>query len=243
MEPFEERLRRAGLTGNEAKIYLELLKRGEINGSELAKKAGLDRSLTYTVLNNLIDKGLVSYVMKEKLRVYRAADPQNLLTNLEQREKDVKKLIPELKTIEKLAAIPQAVTVYEGKEGLKVLFEDIFKTKELVFFGGTGRSYEVLRWEMPHFEERIAKGGRRIRGIMNKRYSADKIKLLPSAEVRFLEGVDSDATTTIFGDTVGIHVLLEKPLVIIMKNKVIAEGYRNYFEFMWRSAKIAQKSK
>jgi len=243
MEPFEERLKRAGLTGNEAKVYLELLKRGEVNGSELAKKAGLDRSLTYTVLNNLIDKGLVSYVMKEKLRVYRATDPQNLLTNLEQREKDVKKLIPELKTIEKLAAIPQAVTVYEGKEGLKVLFEDIFKTKELVFFGGTGRSYEVLRWEMPHFEERIAKGSCKIRGIMNKKYSADKIKLLPSAEVRFLEGVDSDATTTIFGDTVGIHVLLEKPLVIIMKNKVIAEGYRNYFEFMWRSAKIAQKSK
>jgi hypothetical protein len=25
--------------------------------------------------------------------------------------------------------------------------------------------------------------------------------------------------------------------VIIIKNKTIAEGYRNYFEFMWRSAK------
>jgi sugar-specific transcriptional regulator TrmB len=175
--------------------------------------------------------------MKEKLRVYRATDPQNLLIELEHRERDIRSLVPELKAIEKLAAIPQQVTVYEGREGLRVLMEEILKTKELLFFGGTGRSYDVLRWEMPHMEKEIVKRKFKVRGVMHKKYATHKMTLLPGLEVRYLEDTESDATTTIFGDTVGVHVLLEKPLVIIIKNKTIAEGYRNYFEFMWRSAK------
>jgi len=236
MGSFEERLRRTGLTGNESKVYLELLKRGELNGSELAKKAGLDRSLTYTLLNNLVEKGLVSYVIKQKMRMFRATDPSNLVIPIETKLREVKNLIQELKEIEKLAAIPQAVRVYEGKEGVKILFQEMLRAGELLFFGGSYRSYDVLKWEMPHYEKLIKKMKFPIRGIAHERFAVHPGIRFPSSEIRFLEDVKSDATTTIFGDSVGIHVLLERPLVIIIKNKIISQGYRNYFEFMWKHA-------
>ena len=40
-------LEQAGLAGNEAKVYLELLRRGTLAGAELAHLTGLDRTLIY----------------------------------------------------------------------------------------------------------------------------------------------------------------------------------------------------
>ena len=70
MEGIEEKLRKAGLTGNEAKVYLELLRKGALSANDLAKKISMDRTLTYTVLNHLIEKGLVNYVIKEKKKFF-----------------------------------------------------------------------------------------------------------------------------------------------------------------------------
>ena len=61
---FEDKLREAGLTGNESKVYYELLKKGQLSANQLAKNIGMDRTLTYTVLNHLIEKGMVSYTIK-----------------------------------------------------------------------------------------------------------------------------------------------------------------------------------
>ena len=55
-------------------------------------------------------------------------------------------------------------------------------------------------------------------------------------EFRFLE-VKSKATTTIFNDSVAIHLIKEKPIIIIIKNKEIAESYQNHFEVLWKIAK------
>jgi len=59
---------------------------------------------------------------------------------------------------------------------------------------------------------------------------------LKNLKVRYLE-VKSPATTTIYNDKVAIHILTDKPLIIIIKNKDIADGYRNYFEILWKIAK------
>ena len=65
MEKLKEHLTKAGLTGNESKIYLELLKNEELTANELSKKVSMDRTLAYTVLNHLIEKGLISYIIKQ----------------------------------------------------------------------------------------------------------------------------------------------------------------------------------
>ena len=60
-----EKIQEAGLTGNEARVYLELIKKGELTANQIARNISMDRTLTYTVLNHLIEKGQVSYVIKE----------------------------------------------------------------------------------------------------------------------------------------------------------------------------------
>ena len=42
---------------------------------------------------------------------------------------------------------------------------------------------------------------------------------------------------TIYGNKVSIHILTDKPIIIIIKNKDVAKSYKSYFEFLWRFAK------
>ena len=96
-----EKLQQAGLTGNEARVYLELLKKGELSANQIAKNIGMDRTLTYTVLNNLIEKGQVNYAIRENKKFFSCSIPDNLINSLKTKEFIILNLIKELKTIKK----------------------------------------------------------------------------------------------------------------------------------------------
>jgi len=240
MLSIEEKLRQTGLSGNEAKVYLELIRGGSINGSSLAKKTGLDRSITYQVLNNLVGKGFVNYIIKEHKKYFSATDPSNLLHPIKEQEDIVTSLISDLKEIKKSKEIQPSVEVYEGKSGLKILFEEILASNELCFFGATGKSYDFLQWGMERIEKEFVKKKIRGRGIASKKMIGLRWNKLKNINLRYIEGGNSENTS--FGvmgqEKVGIICLeQEKPLIIMIKNKFIARTLKNYFEFMWKAAK------
>ena len=64
-----------GLTETEEKVYLSLVKLGESPASEIIKKTQLHRTTIYDVLERLIEKGLISFVTKNKIKYYLTASP------------------------------------------------------------------------------------------------------------------------------------------------------------------------
>ena len=233
----ESELKKLGLTGNESKLYLELLRRGSISANELAKKLGFDRTLTYQVLNNLIEKGLVNYIIKENKKYFEPSNPENLLNPIKEKESLALNLIPQLKSIEKIHKEEQEVKVYEGKRGLKVLLEDVLSSKNVCIFGATGKSYEILKFEMPHLIKKAEKTGLSGRMITSLEYKNHQMSKIKGIKTRYLETMKGPATTMIYEDKVSMHVLTEKPLIVIIKNKEIADSYRDYFETLWKIAK------
>jgi len=235
MVELEQKLRNAGLTGNEAKVYIELLRKGSLSANNLAKKIGMDRTLAYTVLNHLIEKGLVNYVIKKNKKFFESANPENLLNPVKEKEVYIKELVPELKKIEKTKEVIQEINVYEGKEGLRTLMREIMKSKSFCSFGATGKAYETL-YEMPRLTKELSKTGFHARIILNSELKEHEMISHKNIEFRFLK-VKSEATTTIFNDKVAIHLIKEKPIIILIKNKEIAESYQNHFEVLWKIAK------
>jgi sugar-specific transcriptional regulator TrmB len=234
MEDLLIKLKNTGLTGNEAKIYLELLKKGQLSANEISKNIQIDRTLSYTVLNHLIKKGFVSYINKQNKKIFFAAEPENLLNPIKEKEIFVKDLISKLKKIEKEKSLENEFNVYEGREGLRTFSKELLKSKIFFAFGGTGRLYNEL-YEMPHLTKELIKKGAKGKIILSDKYNS-KILKIKNLEIRFLN-LKSEATTTIFDDKVAIHLIKEKPIVIIIKNKFIAESYRNHFKILWENAK------
>ena len=70
--------------------------------------------------------------------------------------------------------------------------------------------------------------------------SKDKIKLNPLSEFRYMpEAYSSRTALRVYDDKVAILLLSkDEPMAIVIKNNLIANGYRKYFEFMWKAASL-----
>jgi len=230
-----EKLQNAGLTGNEAKVYLELLKKGESSANQLAKNLGIDRTLTYTILNHLSEKGQINHIMKENKKYFSCSAPENLLNSIKSKEFLIIDLIKELKSIEKKDHIQTEIKVYEGKEGLRVMNKLLMQEKDFCSFGSTGRAFFEL-YEIPHVAKEVIKKKIKVRILGNKKYKGTQPFNFKEFEYRYIN-IDSEATTSIFGEYVSIHLIKDKPLIIMIKNKEIAHSYMNHFNFLWKNAK------
>jgi len=230
-----EQLQKAGLTGNEAKVYLELSKRGELSANQIAKNLGMDRTLTYTVLNHLIEKSQVNYIIKENKKSFSCANPDNLMNPVKATEFMVSDLIKELKNIKVKSKQETEINIYEGKEAVRNIYTLLKNYKEILSFGATGRAYDYL-YESPAIAKEMVKAGMYGRIITSKMKVSHPMSEVKGIKFRYVD-YETEATTSLFGDYTVIHMIKDKPIVIIIKNKDISESYRKHFEVLWKIAK------
>lgn len=228
------KLKEAGLTGNESKVYLELISKGNLSANQTAKNIGMDRTLTYTVLNHLIEKGQVSYVVIGKKKVFSVAPPENLMNSVKIKELLIKELVNDLSKIKPTDQDETGIRVYEGKEGIRAFVNLAFKKGDFCAFGSTGRTYYAL-YEMPALAKELKKRKIKVRLIGNTKLKGTEVFNFDFIDCKYWD-VESESTTTIFRDCIAIHLLKEKPILILIENKHIAQSYKNYFEWMWKKA-------
>ena len=94
-------LQTLGLTEDEARTYLALLKFGGVNALALAKEVGLKRTTIYPILKSLHEKGFASTYFHKSKRLYRAEKPDKVAGQFEKRLESFNAIIPELKSVEK----------------------------------------------------------------------------------------------------------------------------------------------
>lgn len=240
-------LEELGLTKNEVKIYIALLELGTTSAGDLIKKVGMHRAAVYNLIDILIDKGLVSYVIKSNRKYFEAQDPDRLLEyvdskkqELEDKEINLKKLIPELKLRRKLSKEFQEGIIYKGKKGLKSIFEDVLKErKEWYVFGAAGRFKELFNVYFKHFQDRRAELKIPLKIIYNE--STRKLrreKELKLSEIRYLSEENiTPSTTYIYSDKVVLIVWSDDPMAFLIRSKEVANSYKIFFNLLWNSAK------
>ena len=240
----KESLLKIGLSGNEAGIYLALLGLGPSLVSKIVEKTNINRTNIYDRLKRLINKGLVSYVIKNNRKYFYAAEPKRIMRYLEEKEEKIQKekelaeeIIPRLEGIRPLTK-EETVEVYEGKEGLKTILEDIIKSKQnILTYGSEGNFSEILKFYFRHYLKRLEKAKIKMKVIFN--YDDTKKPFgWKFAEVKYIpKGYKTPTETTIYGNKVAIFLLTEQPKAILIKSETIAESYKRYFNLLWKAAK------
>ncbi len=155
-----------GLNDKEISIYLSLLQAGPSTIMDLSRKTSIKRSTTHNNVEELIKKGLVSQTNYGERRMVIAEDPEKLKFLLEQRKWDVQKLekvMPELvNTIYEM--VPQArdnakvdVKYYGGATGVKMVYTEALKAKELKSYVNLAKVIEKLPDNTELFVEALRK--------------------------------------------------------------------------------------
>lgn len=233
----EETLQELGLNPNEAKVYLTLIKLGPSMAGKIADISKVHRRTVYDVLESLIDKGLVSFIIKANRKSFEATNPKRLMELLKEKEKDLDNLLPELIATQRASKETQTATVYKGKKGVKNIFEDVIKYKEDLVFGSSGRFREILGPYAWLFQKR-KKTGRKTKIMVSERVRGKEVHKKSTGEVRFLpRQYESPVSTIIYSNKVAIIVWTEEPMGFLIESKAAAKSFRNYFKLMWGIAK------
>jgi sugar-specific transcriptional regulator TrmB len=163
----EKILEDIGLTKGEIKVYLTLLKLGETTTGKIIEDSGLSSGKIYEILDKLINKGLASFVIKEKTKYFQASSPNRILDYLHEKEKDLKnkeeefiKQLPSLLAIKEKTKKENENTLFKGLKGFRTaIYEalDSLNSKdEIIAMGITSTKDEKynLMWQAWH-KERI----------------------------------------------------------------------------------------
>ena len=238
----EKILQELGLGKVETRTYLALLKIGSCSAGGIAKATGIHRRNIYDALNKLTGRALVGFVEKEK-KYYAAADPKKLFDILKEKEGMLKSILPELSESYIHPKVRQSVFVYEGREGLKTIFNDIFREgKEWLALGSTGLGKKILGEWIDQFEKRRAKAGIRLKVIFNdtpegRKRGEELVKIGRTKAKYFPRTYFMPISTYVYGNKASLLLWSEiSPISIIIDSREFSQAFRNYFNLIWKIA-------
>jgi len=241
-----------GLNNTELKVYFALLKLDKSTVGPIIKLSKIPDSKIYFILDCLKDKGLVSYVIKNKVKHYQANDPKNLLNLIKDKEDNLKnikqelieKIIPDIENKRKQEEDVQEAIVYESIEGVKSAFSymlDVLKKGEVydvfVFDSDLLAEKNTINFFHQHHKKRILKGikvrlmcPKSIKDIFEKSYaySFQKLKQFKYVDQKLPLGA------YIFNGHVMTVVWGEVPTAFVIKSKKNYQYYKNFFEDVWK---------
>ena len=243
-----EKLEKFGLSHKEAKVYISLLELGTSIVSDVAKKAQINRSTAYVLLETLAKNGLVSISERKKVRLYTPASPERLVQLLEESVKKYTELVgvahnilPELKSIYSGVGPKPRVQFFEGPEGIKTAYEDTLNSGETIrAYASIESMHETLPDYFPEYYKRRSAKNIKIRAIFPDTAEArERIKynkeearealLVPKEKYAFSPEIN------IYDNKVVFMSWLEK-FALIIESEELADALKKAFELSWQEA-------
>ncbi len=244
-------LKEAGLTSGEVKVYLALLELGISTTGPVIEKSKIARSIIYQILNKLMEKGLVSVIIKEKTKYFQAAEPNKLLEYVEERKKQLEEnkkqiedMLPELLLKQKMAPKSE-VSIYTGLKGVRTAHEHQYmklKKGDVQYFLGIPAFQPEIQhtyWKQDHLKR--IKHGIKAKFLFNKDTPKEIIKNRNSfkeVDARYMEtNIKTPAMFLIYKDTVVITLQDKNPVAVEIINQDIADSFKSYFDEFWKQSK------
>jgi sugar-specific transcriptional regulator TrmB len=248
----EQLLKDSGFLDKEIAIYLTILELGRGTVAEISRKAGINRSTGYVILDSLAGKNLVSISGKEPTQEYTALSPANLVDYLNTEASkhknladNAREILPELTSIYNVGDRPK-ISFYEGLAGLEHVYEDSLTSKGDIYSTST---YEEMHGTLPKYfstyYERRAKKKVFVHTFVADTPLARERKANDEIEYRSTSLIPQDkfpvpTDIEIYNDKVMIASWKEK-LGIIIESKEIATTLRSVFKLALTEAKKHDK--
>ena len=244
-------LTEAGLDEVESKTYMTLLDNGPLTILELSKKGNLKRTNLYNILNELENKNLVKKDPSSKIR-YIPNPPEEINKLFEYKEQLISHaklnfeiLVDNLNSRYYLSENKPLITIKEGVNGLKYLYDDVNNTgKDILLIRS---HFDATRPEVRKMTatQIVAQVKRGVRSKVLNPISHSQVKEAKKlyekydtarlVEERFVlePKMVLPSQILIYGDKTSMTTIKESIITTIIDNPDITQTFRTLFSFMW----------
>lgn len=238
----EEILKNLGFKDKKAQVYRACLELGQANAQEIAKKADVERTSVYVLLDSLIEDGLISSSIKKKRRVFISENPSNLLDLLKGKAELFEKTMPLFLSLFKESSQKPQIRFYQGKENLKEILKDSLSCKEknIRHFTSVQDIVDIFGKEyLEHYVEKRVKNGIKVLSLRPKQkemdlwyFKAGNKQVLRNS--RFLpDAISFDVVCFIYDSKVSIISSKKESFGFIVESLEFAKFMKTIFNAIW----------
>lgn len=219
----------------------------------LAKETLINRTTLYPILNQLLEKGLVSQLLVDGKIVYQPISRQDFKAWIGRRTKETEKEISDLTSWfdsaikEKNTSLISEVSYFSGMEGVKSLYADTWRNnKNKIIYCIT--DYVAAADTMKNFfhneylPKRIGHDVKVKDLVTESKIAREYLKTTDKflREMRFAKGLFENLgiEINIYDDKVAIVAFDKRsPSGVIIKNAKIAGAIQHIFDYLWNKAR------
>lgn len=242
-----EVLEEFGFSEREAKVYLASLELGEGSIQDIAKKAGVERTGTYYLINNMVKAGLMSQVSKDGKTIFSPIKPDRLMEIAERNKRLLEEHLGQFRALFNASDKKPKVRLYEGMDGIKTVFDLTLSLKqgeEILaftpfqvahqFISDWGHDYVRKRARKNIFVRDIAEDSEHGREHQSKdKEELRETRLIPQDKFLFTNEIN------IMPDWISI-VSYKEMIALVVESKDIASMMKSIFELAWLGAERFQ---
>ncbi len=236
-----------GLTENEAKVYIALLKIGNSTSSKIISEAKVSGGKIYETLDKLYKRGFVSISNINGVKHFQATNPEAIIDYIdEQKNELVKKeekfveILPQLKSIQESPAFSSETLI--GTRAIKPLVEKLFASAQepvmaMGLRGDKKAKFNNFWWHITKEQVEAKKKKAKYLFVENKSDYYKKLSKLKHLQAKCLKSVSPAAV-----DIIDNHVLLltyeeDELHCVHIYNEPIAKSFKAFFDNLWKQAK------
>jgi len=244
------------LNDTEIKAYMSLLQIGSGTIQDIVLATHIKRTTAYSVLQNLIQKGLITVVTKNKKKIYSAENPKKIThllekeqENLDTKKQQLKEAIPELASVYNAHINKPKVRFYEGAEAVIDTFNeplDLPKNSETLVFSNSDEletdfmkdaviDFMDKRTEKKILNRSIAENTKFLKEIQdNDKKQYRDMTLIDHKKYPALDRIN------IYGNKVSI-ISFKNKFALTLESKSVAKTFKSLYELAWIGAEKVGK--
>ena len=240
-------LRQLGCSPKEIRFFIANYALGPASLAAIAKKARLQRSTTYVLAEDLIQKRLITHDHREYNKLFVAASPETLMRMLDTKQRSIartsitlKENLSELQAAYTASEILPKVTIHQGPSGLSSILRDILSSStEILLWTNQATEQEVFEPQL--HQDFIAQRLKRRIPIRVLAVNNPAGSSLIDSDERMLrstrilpEDTTFTAETYIYEDKVVILDFNTDIFGVIIRNPSVCTAQKAMFELQWQ---------
>ena len=239
-----------GLTKSESKVYLALLEIGSCTTGKIVDKSKASSSKIYEILDKLMQKGLVSFIIKNGMKFYEAAPSDRIMDYMHEKEEAIQKqknqlknLLPELELKRQMSKYESEATIFKGIKGIETAFFaslDLLNEGDEILITSVSLRSEILKRVFIKIGKERVKRKITARALFNEPVKGEIQLKNPLTTIRYVP-INTPTGIYIYKNRVLIMPQSDDYLLIVIDNKEIADSFRAQFELQWnQKAKLTK---
>ena len=223
---------------------------GKSSSGPIMKKTGISSSKIYLILEKLIQKGIVSFVLENNVKKFQVTNPKNLVDFIKKKQEELEKIKKQtedfaLELSKNLGNYEEeSAQIYKGYAGLRVAFQNIIDELE------KGDDYLAFSFSEDEYSKKVMVFFKNLHPQRIEKGIKTKILVSPKIKKTFLKYFKKKrnfnfkfvklalpSALTIGKNRIILTLWGENPIAFEIKSKRAASKYSDFFYEMWKQAR------